>query len=539
MATRIDQGAERLLTVRPRSTNLDTPAKTLTPPTRGKACSIRFHVPRDAQEQATSVYLNDKTKNYTKVAFEKAVQDQGFYNFIANSVSYEIRERSQVMHTFGGGEAVYFYGRAPIMVNLTGTLIDDLDNDQFVQFLSLYKEFLRGTKASEEYCYVELSMNNCTFTGSFLGISINQSSDRDTDIQFSAQFLAKTFTLASMDEVFTGDSGLNSPVVTVRKDDDPSLTAAQANAIIAANNIVQLNTLIEQYRADTTNIPIDPTKPGLDPVAIAAAIMEASNENTSLITPEKKSPNRVLEFMDDLKSSVADFTDELFNFDNPLDNLPTLSLGNYTKSFGTLPSVSDLIGFSAADVTEFFGDVADIISNVTAPIQDLANQVGQFAKDVIGLVESIENGIDGIIGEINSATAAVFGAIDDIENAISTICNFPDTLSSKLGSIGVPGLGLRLRIAGSENISSEEAVAILVAAANVGAARGTPEGSAAKLAVTRSNNADSSAPGLSTGSNGGDENPIPTLPPLNPGDPALRPDPSLPPGTPTPPVIGG
>lgn len=411
---RIQQGAdgkERLFTVRPRNSSTVTEK-------RGNVSSIRFMLPDKADRKKwLDRYVSETGGDSPVRAFEQAITEGegtepgGYINFLAQSVAYDIQEKSQTMHTFGGQEAVYFFGRAPINVTFTGLLIDDLDNDQFCKFLNLYYNFLRGSKASQDFCYVELSLNNATFIGAFTGISVQQSSDRDTDVIFSAQFQAKTFTLASTDSIFA-DSPASEPVVMVREA-DPTITQEAITAAVNANIDAALSAVKANAEADAN---------------IGAA----------------------------------------------------LSVGDYTKSFGTLPTVSALLGFDASDITDYFSDINNFINNVTKPVQDLANQVDNFASDAISLLEGIENGVDDVINNVESASNSVFGAINTIEDSITTITNFPQSLATKLGSIGSSvGVG----IAGSENITSSDAMASLGSKVPVGAARGTPEGSDALNAV--------------------------------------------------------
>lgn len=446
MADRIDQNGERLFTVRPRNASAVTEK-------RGTVSSIRFHLPKGTNKKKWAETVPPSIKS----AFEQAVDEtNGYINFITKNVSYDIQEKSQVLHTFGGQEAVYFYGKAPVQVNFSGLLVDDLDNDQFTKFLNLYMNYLRGSKASADYCYIELSLNNATFTGAFTGIQVQQDSSRDTDVTFSAQFIAKTFTLASTDTIFMDNGNINQPVVIVRE---------------------------------------------VDPTITQEAITEAVNQ------------------------SIAAQLEPLPDDSPTANGGNSLSLGDYTRSFGTLPTLSDLIGFSASDISDFFGGINDFINNITKPIQDLANQIDQFANDVIGLVESVEDGIDSIINNVESAVKSVVGTIDSLEDTVTTICNFPDSMANKLGAIGSKGGISAPPIAGSDSISSGEAMFSLSISRPAGSARGTPEGDSFVLAVSSADKGttlsppsseDDSIPGLSPTLPTEDE--TPSLPPtINPG----------------------
>lgn len=408
LPSRINQNGERLQTVRPRYRLADE--------SRGTAASLRFHVPNEEWATFHSNASQTQQQYQSNALWDVLNPDGlGYINFIAQNIDYGIVEKQQIVHTFGGKEAVYFYGHAPIVVNLSGIIVDDLDNDQFAQFLSLYKEFLRGSKAAQEYSYVEMSINNAQFTGAFLSIQIQQGADRDTDVRFTASFLAREFMIRSTDEYFLnadGSGDINYTTLTTR---DPTITASDIFA-------------------------------------------RTANNTASLVPLPDDSPT----------ASVT----------------AGLSTGNYTKSIITLPTIKDLIGFSASDVTDFFGDINDFISNFTAPLTDLAAQVAAFANEAVSYVDAIESGIDDIIGNIESATRSVYGAANNIDNAITKICNFPDSLSAKVGSIGEGG-GARVEVAGGPDVDAGPAMLSLSAGGTKGAARGTPTGEAAVLIVNQ------------------------------------------------------
>lgn len=449
MANRIQQGADgidsdgRLFTVRPRYANAVSPDK------RGTVSSIRYKLPKDSRDILP--YVGDLKKGSGAYsALTDAVSDTGFINFMVQSVSYSIQEKSQIMHTFGGKEAVYFYGHAPIMVSLTGILVDDLDNDQMVKFLTLYRDYLRGSQASKDYCYVELGLNNATFTGAFMNVQIQQSADRDTDIQFTAQFLAREFVLSSTDNIFQNNDGTYVSPYVVR-DPDPTLTKVDIQAIIDANN-----------RA----IALDPE----------------------------------YDFDEDTGASLNSKSDGWLG-------------GLLPSSFGTLPTVSDLIGFSAGDVTDFFGDITATIDNVTAPFTDAISQIDDFAQDIIGLVESVESGLDSVLSEIDSVTNQVFDTIDSLGDVVTKITNFPNSISSKLGHAGSPG-GSPLPVLGSPSLGGSEAASLLAVGSNTGATRGTPQGEAATLSLSASSNETAS---LTLGGNDEEDEPPGLTPEPPPG----------------------
>lgn len=420
MATpsKITQGkdnTERLYTVRPRTSSSVTSK-------RGTPSSIRFKLPDALKNDLTPYTASKKLNSAEAQALAEAANTSsgslGFINFIAQSVSYSIQEKSQIMHTFGGSEAVYFYGKAPVMVQISGTIVDDIDNDQFAKFLGLYNKFLRGSEAAKEYAYVTLSLNNAIFNGVFLNISIQQDSARDTDITFSAQFLAKNFTLASSDTVFGDTGGKFTSYLKVR-DPDPTLTRENVAAIILAN---------QRAAALSTSAGIDP-----------------SNGAT-------------------LSTSTAG------------------AFGDWSKTFGSLPSLSDSL-ISAATITNFFDGIASGLNELISPVSNLLGGIDSFAQDAIGIMEAVEGGLDDILKEIDSITKQVYGTKQSLDEAYTKFNNFPLSLSSKISHLGKPG-GSPLAVIGSSSISSSDAVSLLYAGSGKGAARGTPEGASAALALS-------------------------------------------------------
>ena len=198
---RINQEGERLYTVRPRYYATDPEN-----PKRGEAASIRIITSKGALESSEIASMLKGSARHEKAAVTKMLST-GYQEFILSEINYSIAEKHQVFQTFGGKDAVYFYGRAPIMLNISGFVIDDLDNDQFAKMASAYTNHLRGTRLAKNYSIVELSLPNATFFGAITAINFSQSSDRDTDVRFSMSFIVRDSIFRSTDTYFTDDSG--------------------------------------------------------------------------------------------------------------------------------------------------------------------------------------------------------------------------------------------------------------------------------------------------------------------------------------------
>lgn len=220
--TRINQGGERLLTVRPRhSIERDE---------RGSVASLKFHLPEGTDMESWGSNLTPYERSVLLTA-----TDGGFVDFAIQNISFEVQQRSQIMQTFGGKECVYFYGESPVMLQVQGIVMDDLDNDQFVKFLTLYRKFIGGSAAAKEYATVELITPNANWTGSFMSIGVQQAADRDTDVNFNFSFLARSQVLRSTDTLFKDEDGAIIESFISTRPRDPSITADGIERLRAAN----------------------------------------------------------------------------------------------------------------------------------------------------------------------------------------------------------------------------------------------------------------------------------------------------------------
>ena len=115
--------------------------------------------------------------------------------FLLTDCAVSYSEKTQIMTTFGDNEVIYFFGKNPVIMNLSGMLIDSLHNDWFTSFVDIYQTFLRGTKLSQNFEMIELVLPNMKVIGSIISLNHQQNAGRDTDIPFSMQFYAKSITM--------------------------------------------------------------------------------------------------------------------------------------------------------------------------------------------------------------------------------------------------------------------------------------------------------------------------------------------------------
>lgn len=131
------------------------------------------------------------TKSNVNTEMSELLSNSGFTKFFLTGVNVQYSEKTQIMTTFGDNEVVYYFGKQPTMFNLSGILFDSLKNDWFSKFLTLYARVLRGTELAKNFNLVELTLPNLKLIGTISSLTHQQDSQRDTDISFSIQFIAK------------------------------------------------------------------------------------------------------------------------------------------------------------------------------------------------------------------------------------------------------------------------------------------------------------------------------------------------------------
>lgn len=123
----------------------------------------------------------------------KELIGSGLSSMLITNVSYSFVEKTQLHETFGDSLVLYAFGMSPIALNISGVVMDDLDNNWFVKLIYAYNDFIRATKLAKNFEIVRLDMPDATFIGSILNLSINRDSGNDALVPFSMQFLVRNF----------------------------------------------------------------------------------------------------------------------------------------------------------------------------------------------------------------------------------------------------------------------------------------------------------------------------------------------------------
>ena len=421
---RINQEGERLFTVRPRYNAVDR-----NNPRRGEVCTIRLTLPKDLTNDDISKIIAGAPSHEAN-ALRQMFSESGYINFLVSDIGYSMTEKHQVFHTFGGRESVYFYGHNPVDLQLSGLVIDDLDNDQFVRFVTLYNNHIRGTKAAKNFALVQISTPNATFFGSIRALQINQNAARDTDVGFSMSFIAKKVIFRSTDTYFMGEDGQlkdsqNETFFESARNQIPTYTQSQAR----------------KKSADLT----------------------ARINGTSVTM------------------SGVDKTD-------------TLGIGGtYTRLVDSLPDLKDLLGITPEELANIFSSwlsvITDPLKQIADEINGVVDYVRNFTYEVDAYLGAVEGAVDEVLGAISSVTNAIEYAestVDYFQDWAGDLVNFPESIADKIGSFIDNGLLITgggtgdssAQIIGGSYVSSADAEAILrmKSRANPGPIRGTPQG---------------------------------------------------------------
>ena len=154
---------------------------------RGTIAKMRLLTPlKDSSKDRSKAFADmDLNPDFTSLT------SGTFAKFFLTDVSVSHQEKVQVNSVFGDNEVVYYFGRNPPSVQLSGVLFDSLGVDWFTKFLGLYQVALRGSQLGRYFELVEFILPNMKILGSIASFSHQQSSSNDSSISFSLQVIPK------------------------------------------------------------------------------------------------------------------------------------------------------------------------------------------------------------------------------------------------------------------------------------------------------------------------------------------------------------
>ena len=332
---------------------------------------------------------------------KKLISKDGMADFILQSMQLGFNEKAQVIQTFGDAETVYYFGRSPTTISLSGTLIDDIDNDWFVRFISGYNEFLRGTQLAQRFELVKLSTHNATFTGTIMNLSYAQNSNNDAAIQFNCTFLIKTFEYHS------------SYQYGKELADDVEYQALQS---------------VEN-------------QPTLTQSDITKLLNNA--RGTDVDARDVRNKEEALSALGGTLSPSGTYATEIATAFNE-----------------TLGGITDTITKLSDNINKFANAVEDATSSVLNPINDIIGAVSDFTDAGFSVVRAIDNTIDSVLDPISVVVNNFNNVQRQLKNLRGTITSLPETLSEKVSRFARAGYiaNPAFLMSPSANINTSEAL---------------------------------------------------------------------------------
>lgn len=321
------------------------------------------------------------SSNHIDSDVDALLSKSGFTNFFVTGVNVTYAEKTQVMTTFGDNEIIYYFGKQPIAFNITGLLFDSLEDDWFSKFLTLYSSVLRGSQLAKNFGLVELTFPNMVLTGTISQLSTQQDSQRDTDIGFTMQFLAKE-------------------VVPLPMQITPSA--------------------VENVKTDFISFSAD--RSGVNSYSLASSTLGGGFMDTAVQNFNKYS-GAVTSAVDGVKDMFSGITGGLGDAASGVaDTLNSFRTNIFSPIFGVISGITKIVKSAT-------GSISSIISSFTNPVNQILRDITSFATKAGSLALLVEHSINDIVSIPNRTVTNVRNTIASLKNASGTITRVPENIS--------------------------------------------------------------------------------------------------------------
>jgi len=296
-----------------------------------------------------------------------------FVNFFVTNFSTVYSEKTQIMQTFGDNEVVYYFGKQPIIMNIQGLLFDSMENDWFSKFLTLYANILRGTQLAKNFGLVEITFPNMVVTGTISEFGHQQSSDRDTDIPFSMQFIVKDL------------------------------------------------------------IPLPCIIPSGVPGTLVGDLIDFKANRTGVAGYSISSGTLGGGFFDPITTVIGDATDALAGFMGG-DSILVPNVGGALNSFRTsiFTPVFGVISSITKIVKTVTGSISSIISSFTNPVNRILRDIMNISTQATSVALLIESSVNDVINIPLRTVTNFNNTIRSLKSTAGTISRMPENISQTL-----------------------------------------------------------------------------------------------------------
>ena len=448
---------EPMLTVRPRY------VKDQLDGLRGRRSRFRLISPNSAKNITPSGISQSIHK-------ELLPSGKGFTSMLITDISYQFMERTQINETFGDSITVYAFGSAPVVLNISGVVVDDLDNNWFVKLIHVYKDFIRATALAKHFEIARLDMPDASYIGSVLSLNVSKNSANDALVPFSMQFLVRNYQFNSTQAYDQAAMEREKPIEDVAKDATSSYKTlkdvknleANLNAITSGNFDIAAGFTKEQVSGVTGRVMNGVTQSLTSPIGIDGSLAKKQVNKLSLRDVDKalaSQYNRLKGSLDldkilgmGLEKNISSSTQKV-----PQAYKLTV-LGAYSSQLlevGEDSAVSQFLKQRVQTTNKITDDAIAVILNeveaqsaadkaqkkaslkntiaISKKIMDLASGKRSLSMDSIGELGEIGKELKGTLGKVGALPTTAADRLGQIINN-SPLANIP-IVGSLLGGI--------------------------------------------------------------------------------------------------------
>ena len=357
-------------------------------------------------------------------------QTYGYDRFLITDVGCQLNEKTQVTEVFGDNEVVYYFGRQPMVFNIGGMLIDSPDNSWFTDWLQMYSDFLRGTQLAQNYEMLQLVLPSMTIIGTITGFSWSQNSQRDTDIPFSFQFIAKSIvptptTNAGVPNSNAINSVDFSQVAQFTSQAGINALANSSTLNTLSNKISNLSQVIQNPLSTISDKASALSGLGSSTSGIVGSIASAASDTLS-------SFQSTVNGWDSARASFFDSIQQSSLFQSVTSTLAGVRLNLFSPIYGIMSSLNKL-------VSNAFNSVTGLLNTVITPVRSILRDITNISNQAVALVGLVNSSVTGLAGAINGTFNAISTdfntAIKSIGKAAGSIATAPITIAQSIGNM--------------------------------------------------------------------------------------------------------
>lgn len=349
----------------------------------------------------------------------------GYDGFLLTGVSSDLSEKVQITEVFGDNEVIYYFGRQPMLFNISGVLFDSPDNTWFTDWLRLYSEFMRGTQTAKNYELLKLVLPNMAITGTMTSFSWRQDSQRDVDIPFSFQFIAKVI----------------QPIPATGKFPVSNTGAKNIDFSFAAKVTSQksINDLKGQS-AQLTGVISNPSSSLRDKAAALSQLGTGVGGQYGVFLNQSKNT------LDGYKSTIDGWTQaetsgtksllssELFQ--SVTSSLNGIRMNLFSPVYGILSSLTKL-------VANTFTSASTVINSMIIPVRGIVRDVINISNQATNLVNTTNSSITALgrntVGQLKGLESDFNTAVKSVKKAAGAIATAPVTAAQAVSNIFTSG----------------------------------------------------------------------------------------------------